>query len=54
LLNSASAFHDRVGARLTAWQARPPKISEGKLEPASVSTEAMRDQVEREALDRAG
>jgi len=54
LLNSASAFHDRVGARLAAWQARPPKISEGKLEPASVSTEAMRDQVEREALDRAG
>lgn len=54
LLNSGSAFHDRVGARLTAWQAKPPKISEGKLEPASVSTEAMRDQVEREALDRAG
>ncbi len=52
LLASASSFHDRVGARLVEWQARPPKISEGKLAPASVSTEAMRDLVEREALDR--
>lgn len=54
LLNSASIFHDKVGAKVVAWQARPPKIAEGKLQPASVSTEAMRDQVEREALDRAG
>ena len=54
LLASASSFHDRVGARLVEWQAKPPKISDGKLAPASVSTKAMRDQVEREALDRAG
>lgn len=54
LLASASSFHDRVGARLSAWQAKPPKIAEGKLEPTSVGTEAMRDQVEREALDRSG
>ncbi|AOF99815.1 hypothetical protein BSY18_1790 [Blastomonas sp. RAC04] len=54
LLNSASAFYDLVGAKVSAWQPKPPKISEGKREPASVSTEAMRDQVEREALDRSG
>lgn len=52
LLSAASAFHDGVGAKLTAWQARPPKIAEGRLEPGSVSTDALRDQVEREALDR--
>lgn len=54
LIKSASQFHANVGERLTAWQPKPPKIADGKLEPASVSTEALRDEVEREALERAG
>lgn len=54
LINAASAFHANVGECLWAWQAKPPKIADSKLEPASVSTEALRDQVEREALQRAG
>lgn len=54
LVKSASQFHAGVGGRLTAWQAKPAKIAEGKLEPASVGTEALRDEVEREALERAG
>lgn len=52
LIKAASAFHAAVGERITAWQAKPPKIADGKLEPASVSTEALRDQIEREALER--
>jgi hypothetical protein len=54
LINAASAFHINVGERLTAWQAKPPRIAEGKLEPASVSTDALRQQVENEALQRTG
>lgn len=54
LVNSASLFHASVGERLTAWQPKPAKIAEGKLEPASVGTEALRDEAEREALERAG
>jgi hypothetical protein len=54
LVKSASQFHASVGERLTAWQPKPAKIAEGKLEPASVGTEALRDEAEREALDRAG
>jgi hypothetical protein len=54
LINAASTFHANVGEWLTAWQAKPPKIADGKLEPSSVSTEALRDQVEREALQRTG
>jgi hypothetical protein len=54
LIQAASTFHANVGECLTPWQAKPPKITDGKLEPESVSTEALRDQVEREALQRAG
>ncbi|WP_199555418.1 hypothetical protein [Sandaracinobacteroides hominis] len=54
LVKSASHFHASVGGRLTAWQPKPAKIAEGKLEPESVSTEALRDEAEREALERAG
>ena len=54
LVKSASHFHANVSGLLTAWQPKPVKIAEGKLEPASVGTEALRDEAEREALERAG
>ncbi|MBC9033010.1 hypothetical protein IAG41_11445 [Sphingomonas sp. JC676] len=54
IINAASTFHANIGERLTAWQAKPPKIAEQKLEPASVSTDALRQQVEQEALQRTG
>ena len=54
LVGGASDFHVRIGANLSNWQAKPPKISEGKLEPVSVGADALREQVEQEALDRSG
>lgn len=54
LINTASAFHINVAEKLTAWQAKPPRIAEAKLEPASVSADSLRQQVEQEALQRAG
>ncbi len=52
LIKAATEFYDSVGGCLTAWQAKPPKIAGDRLEPASVSAEALREQVEQEALDR--
>lgn len=52
LINAATEFYSSVGGHLTAWQPKPPKISGEKLEPASVSDQALREQVEQEALDR--
>lgn len=52
LIKASTEFYDGVGASLRAWQAKPPKIASGKHEPASVSAEALREQVELEALDR--
>lgn len=52
LIKASTEFYNHVGSYLTAWQAKPPKISDAKLEPASVSAEALREQVEQEALDR--
>jgi hypothetical protein len=52
LVRASSEFYANVGAYLTTWQAKPPRISDGKQQPSSVSTEAMRDIVEQEALDR--
>lgn len=52
LVAAASAFHAQVGEYLAAWQPKPAKIANGRLEPASVSTEALRNKVEREALER--
>ena len=52
LVSGASDFHANVGANLTNWQAKPPKISDGKAEPHSVSADALREQVEQEALER--
>ena len=54
LLQTASHFHASVGENLAAWQAKPPKISDDRRTPASVSTEAMRDEMEQEALQRSG
>ncbi len=54
LLLSASEFHAAVGENLEAWQAKPPKISDERRAPASVSTDAMRDEMEQEALERSG
>lgn len=53
MIKTVSAFHATVGARISAWQPKPPRIADGKLEPTSVSTEALHDQLEKEALDRA-
>ena len=52
LIKAAAEFYNNVGGYLTAWQAKPPKITGAKVEPASVSDEALREQVEQEALDR--
>jgi hypothetical protein len=54
LVRAASDFHANVGTHLTTWQAKPPKIADNRLEPESVNTDALRDQVEQEALQRAG
>ncbi|MFC0104431.1 hypothetical protein [Sphingopyxis terrae] len=54
LLNAATHFYNNVAFYLVAWQARPGKIAGEKREPASVSTEGLRDQVEQEALQRTG
>lgn len=54
LLQSASEFHTAVGENLEAWQAKPPKIADERRTPASVSTDAMRDEMEQEALQRSG
>ena len=52
LIKASTEFYNSVGGCLTAWQAKPPKIADAKLEPTSVSAEALREQVEQEALDR--
>lgn len=52
LVSGASDFHANVGAFLTNWQAKPPKITDGKAEPNSVSADALREQIEQEALVR--
>lgn len=52
IIKASTEFYDGVGGYLTAWQAKPPKIAGDKLEPASVSAEALREQVEQDALDR--
>jgi hypothetical protein len=52
MIKATTEFYDSVGGSLTAWQAKPPKIAGSKLEPQSVSAEALREQVELEALDR--
>ena len=52
LIELTSNFHAQAGSKLSAWQARPPKIAEARIEPSSVSTEALRDQIERDALER--
>lgn len=52
LIKASTEFYNGVGSTLTAWQAKPPKIADAKLAPASVSAEALRERVEQEALDR--
>lgn len=45
-------FYDKVGENLRAWQPRPPKLSTEKAAPGSVSSEALREELELEALER--
>ncbi|RYG93458.1 MAG: hypothetical protein EON58_18285 [Alphaproteobacteria bacterium] len=52
LIKASTEFYNGVGSSLTAWQAKPTKIADAKPAPASVSAEALREQVEQEALDR--
>lgn len=47
-------FYDKAAENLRAWQARPPKLPDQKSEPRSVSAEAMREDLENEALERQG
>jgi hypothetical protein len=54
LLQGASQFHAQVGGNIAAWQPKPPKISDERRMPAAASTEAMRDEMEQEALQRSG
>jgi hypothetical protein len=46
-------FYDQVGQHLRAWQPTAPRLPEAKAEPASVSTEAMRDAAEQEVINPA-
>lgn len=41
-------FYESAGQYLRAWQASAPRLPEDKVEPASVSTEAMQDEAEQE------
>lgn len=43
-------FYDQVGQHLKAWQAPAPRLSEERAEPSSVSTQAMRNAAEQEAI----
>jgi hypothetical protein len=52
LINAATEFYNNVGGCITVWQAKPLKIAGARLEPDSVSAEALREQLEQEALDR--
>lgn len=52
LLSAAPEFYEKAASQLTAWQAKPPKLSDAKSEPSSVSAEALREELELEALDR--
>lgn len=52
LLKAVPEFYDKAAENLRAWQARPPKLVEGKAAPASVSAESLRDELELEALER--
>jgi hypothetical protein len=51
LLKAVPEFYDKAAENLTAWHARPLKLSEAKAEPASVSTESLREELELEALE---
>jgi hypothetical protein len=54
LIRAAPEFYDNVAENLTAWQAKPPKLVEAKAKPTSVSDEALRADLEAEALERVG
>lgn len=43
-------FYEQVGQHLKAWQPSAPRLPEGKAEPSSVNTEALRDAAEQEAV----
>jgi hypothetical protein len=43
-------FYEQVAQHLKAWQAKAPKLPADKAEPADVSVEAMREDLEAEAL----
>ena len=47
---TASEFYLHVGENVKAWQARAPRLVDGKAEPQQVGTEALREEAEQEAL----
>lgn len=51
-LAAVPEFYDKAAENLRAWQPRPPKLSNEKATPDSVSSDALREELELEALDR--
>ncbi|MEX2375848.1 MAG: hypothetical protein WD942_09745 [Dehalococcoidia bacterium] len=45
-------FYEQVGQYLKAWRAPPPRIPEGKTEPTSVDTAALREAAEEAVADQ--
>lgn len=52
LLKAAPEFYDKAAEKLTAWQAKPPKLADAKATPDSVSTQSLREDLELDALER--
>ena len=52
LADTVPQFYDQVGQHLRAWQPTAPRLLEEKAEPASVSTEALRDAAEQEVVSQ--
>lgn len=52
LESAAPEFYEKVGENLKAWQARAPKLRDEKADPGDVGTEALREEMEIEALAR--
>lgn len=51
-LAAVPEFYDKVAENLRAWQPRPPKLPNDKVAPDSVSSDALREELELESLDR--
>jgi hypothetical protein len=50
LESAVSEFYREVGEHVRVWQAPAPRVREEKAEPQDVGTDALREEVEQEAL----